>query len=328
MSETEKQFSLICAASMNRRGAKRKFLSAISIMKTAWQSLLLFSISALAAFPASAAPATGPAPGAKWELVWSDEFDRDGLPDPAKWDYEDGFVRNREKQYYTRERKENARVESGLLVIEGHKEQFKNPQYKAGSTNSRSVDEYAQYTAASLITSRKASWLYGRIEVRAKLPQGQGVWPAIWMLGDNQDAAGWPRCGEIDIMEFVGHDPDHVHATVHYSLDGKHKSSGSKLQTPAPYEDFHIYAVEWNKDRMDFFFDEKKYHTFELKAADEKGENPFRKPQFLMINLALGEAWGGKIDDAIMPQKYLIDYVRVYKEKGRGQESKAPANQP
>jgi beta-glucanase (GH16 family) len=301
-------------------------------MKTSWRTFLLFLISALAPVPASAAPApsaapaTAAAPGSKWELVWSDEFDRDGLPDPAKWNYEEGFVRNHEKQYYTKERKENARVESGRLVIEGRKEQFKNPRYRAGSASSRSADEYAEYTAASLITSRKASWLYGRIEVRAKLPQGQGVWPAIWMLGDSHTTVGWPRCGEIDIMEFVGHDPNHVHATVHYSLDGKHKSNGSKLEISAPYNDFHIYAVEWNKERMDFFFDEKKYHTFQLKGADENGENPFRKPQFLMINLALGGSWGGKIDDAIMPQKFLIDYVRVFKEEGGRQEPKAPAN--
>ena len=294
-------------------------------MKITWQSFLLFSISVLVAAPASAAPATASAPGAKWEQVWSDEFDRDGLPDPAKWNYEEGFVRNQEKQFYTAERKENACVESGLLVIEGRKERFKNPKYKAGSANVRSADEYAEYTAASLTTSRKASWLYGRIEVKAKLPRGRGVWPAIWMLGDNFNTTGWPLCGEIDIMEFVGHDSNHVHATVHYSLDGKHKSSGSKLETPAPYDDFHIYAVEWNQDRMDFFFDDKKYCTFDLKAADERGENPFRKPQFLMVNLALGGAWGGQIDDAIMPQKFLIDYVRVFKEKVGGQESKASA---
>ncbi len=223
-------------------------------MKTTWRAFQLFSVIALAAVPAGAAPAasaaplTASAPGSKWELVWSDEFDRDGLPDPAKWSYEDGFVRNHEKQYYTTKRSENARVENGMLVIEGRKEQFKNPSYRAGSANSRSADEYAEYTAASLITSGKASWLYGRIEVRAKLPQGQGVWPAIWMLGDNHKTSGWPRCGEIDIMEFVGHDPNHVHATVHFSLGGNHKSSGSKLETPAPYDDFHIYAVEWNKD--------------------------------------------------------------------------------
>ena len=249
-------------------------------MKSAWQLFLLISISALATVPASAPPAasaappTTPAPGSKWELVWSDEFDHDGLPDPAKWRYEEGYVRNQEKQYYTQGRKENARVENGCLVIEGRKEPFKNPRYRPGSTNYRSANEYAEYTAASLITSRKASWLYGRIEVRAKLPQGQGVWPAIWMLGDNETTIGWPRCGEIDIMEFVGHDPNHVHATVHYSLEGKHKSNGSKLETPAPYNDFHVYAVEWNKDRMDFYFDDKKYHSFELNAAERTAKTP------------------------------------------------------
>jgi beta-glucanase (GH16 family) len=293
-------------------------------MKLILRLLLLVWSGGLAAAITSDA-AAGPAPGSKWELVWSDEFDHNGLPDPAKWSYEEGYVRNQEKQYYTRERLENARVENSMLVIEGRKEQFKNPRYRAGSTNYRTAKEYAEYTAASLITSRKASWLYGRIEVRAKLPQGLGVWPAIWMLGDNHTSVGWPRCGEIDIMEFVGHDPNHVHATVHYSLDGKHKSSGNKLETPAPYNDFHVYAVEWDKDRMDFYFDDKKYHTFELKLADENGRNPFRKPQFLMINLALGGSWGGKIDDAILPQKYLIDYVRVFKAKDGGQASSPAA---
>src|ERR1035437_7999332 len=140
-------------------------------MKTKWPSFLLCSISTLAVLPAFAAPPSGVAPGSKWELVWSDEFDHDGLPDPAKWSYEEGFVRNHEKQYYTKERKENARVENGMLVIEGRKEQFKNAKYRTGSANSRSADEYADYTAASLIRSGKASWLYGRIEIRAKLPQ-------------------------------------------------------------------------------------------------------------------------------------------------------------
>jgi beta-glucanase (GH16 family) len=293
-----------------------------------WLSLLRFSISVLVVLPIAAASAPASKPGLKWALVWSDEFDRDGLPDATKWNYEEGFVRNQEQQYYTRGRKENARVEGGMLVIEGRKEHFKDPRPKAGSANSRGADEAAEYTAASLITSRKASWRYGRIEVRAKLPQGRGVWPAIWMLGDNFSTIGWPRCGEIDIMEFVGHDPDHVHATVHYSLDGEHKFNGSKLRTAAPYDDFHLYAVEWNKDRMDFFFDDQKYHTFALPAADEKGGNPFRQPQFLMINLALGGAWGGKIDDTIMPQKFLIDYVRVYQEKDSGQQTVAPAREP
>jgi beta-glucanase (GH16 family) len=128
--------------------------------------------------------------------VWADEFDRDGLPDRSRWDYEVGFIRNNERQYYTRERAENARVENGLLVIEARRERF----------------EGADYTSASL-TSR-ANWTYGRIEVRARLPKGRGTWPAVWTLGANIGQAGWPACGEIDIMEHVGFDPGRVHANI------------------------------------------------------------------------------------------------------------------
>ena len=146
---------------------------------------------------------------AERKLVWSDEFNYQGLPDPAKWGYETGFVRNHESQYYTKERKENARVENGHLVIECRKEQF---------TPANHVP--VNYTAASLITQNKASWQYGRIEVRAKLPHGKGVWPAIWMLGTNITQVGWPRCGEIDIMEFIGKEPKNIFGTLHFSVDG------------------------------------------------------------------------------------------------------------
>ena len=118
----------------------------------------------------------------QWKLVWSDEFDYEGLPDKKKWDYEEGFVRNKEMQYYTRARKENARVEKGMLVIEGRKEKFKNPKYKADSKKRNEQRQFASYTAASLVTLNKAAWKYGRIEVRAILPQGKGIWPAIWPL--------------------------------------------------------------------------------------------------------------------------------------------------
>jgi beta-glucanase (GH16 family) len=265
--------------------------------------------------PANAADAASPPPG--YTLVWSDEFDYQGLPDPAKWDYEEGYVRNNEAQFYTRGRQENARVENGVLVIEGRKEHYKKPPSNAkrkDKVSSMQSAEYAEYTAASLITLMRASWQYGRIEVRAKLPQGKGVWPAIWMLGDNISKIGWPACGEIDIMEFVGHTPDKVHATVHFRKDGQHKSNGGQLTVKEPWADFHVYAVEWTPERMDFFFDQKKYHSFDVKAADDQGQNPFRQPQYLLINLALGGSWGGKLDDSVLPQKYLIDYVRVYQK--------------
>jgi beta-glucanase (GH16 family) len=249
----------------------------------------------------------------EWTLVWSDEFNYEGLPDRTKWDYEEGFVRNREMQFYTRARKENARVEEGMLVIEGRKEQFENPKYKSGSQNWKEQQEFASYTSAALITRDKASWRYGRIEVRAKLPHGKGIWPAIWTLGTNRSEIHWPRCGEIDIMEFVGKDPNRVHANAHYAVDGKHCSNGGKLKTDKPYADFQIYAIEWYEDRIDFFFDQTKYHTFIIDRAGKGKDNPFRRPQYLLINLALGGSWGGPIDDAVLPQKYVVDYVRVYR---------------
>ncbi len=282
-------------------------------MRAANRSLLSFLLCTL--FPLMAAPA---APAGDWRLVWSDEFDQPGLPDKTKWGYESGFVRNNELQYYTRDRLENARIENGMLAIEGRKERFANPGYKPGADakkNRRSGVEFADYTAASLITEGKRSFLYGRVEVRAKLPQGKGVWPAIWMMGVNRAAVGWPRCGEVDIMEFVGKEPDRVHATVHFSKDGKHASKGGRLAAAAPFSEFHLYAVEWRPDRMDFFFDDQKYFTFQIDDAGAGPDNPFRKPHYLLINLALGGSWGGPMDDAVLPQKYLIDYVRVYEAK-------------
>ena len=251
----------------------------------------------------------------EWELVWSDEFDYEGLPDSTKWDYEEGFVRNAELQYYTRARHENARVKDGLLIIEGRKERIANPRFKAGSDSWILKRDYGEYTSASLITRDKASWKYGRIEVCAKLPQGKGTWPAIWMLGANIAEVRWPACGEIDIMEHVGNDPYNIYGTIHYVTDGKRKHSQGKHQTDDAEKDFHVYAIEWSQFQIDFYFDNTKYHTFPIDIAGVGEDNPYRKPQYLLINLALGGGCGGKIDDAVLPQKYLIDYVRVYQVK-------------
>jgi beta-glucanase (GH16 family) len=232
--------------------------------------------------------------------VWSDEFDYTGLPDPSKWEYEVGYVRNNELQYYTRARLENARVEKGLLIIESRKES--SPEY--------------DYTSASLTTKDKAMWVYGRIEVRAKLPTGKGMWPAIWLLGSNIDDVGWPACGEIDIMENVGFDPDVVHANIHTNIYNHilGTNRGSSIRISKPYENYHTYAIEWFKDRIDFFVDDKKYFTFENEGTGwEKW--PFDKEHYLIINAAFGGNWGGKfgVDDSILPQKFYIDYVRIYR---------------
>jgi len=238
----------------------------------------------------------------QWQLSWSDEFNGSGLVESSKWDYEEGFIRNKESQYYTRARVENARQVDGNLVIESHKEEFNN----------------GHYTSASVHTSGKQSFLYGRIEVRAQLPTGKGTWPAIWMLGDSIRQVGWPACGEIDIMENVGYDPETIHANIHTRAYNhvKNTGKGSKIQAEKPWETFHIYAIEWYEDHLDFFFDNHKYFTFRNEGTGSEVW-PYDKPHYLILNTAIGGAWGGQqgIDDGIFPQKFLIDYVRVYTQK-------------
>lgn len=234
-----------------------------------------------------------------WELVWADEFDQDGLPDRTRWNYEEGFLRNEERQCYVVERPENARIEGGRLVIEAHR-------------------EGDRVTSASLTTRGIAAWTYGRFEVRAKVPTGRGTWPAIWMLGQSIRETGWPRCGEIDIMENVGFDPETLHFSVHTSgynhTNGKHRTH--VFTVPNAWADFHDYAIEWFPDRIDFFFDGEKRWTV---VNDGSGEAswPFDRPHFLIINLAIGGTWGGKegVDEAIFPARYEIEHVRVYRRK-------------
>ena len=252
-----------------------------------------------------------------WKLVWSDEFDRDGLPDPAKWVYEQGFLRNQEVQFYTEGRKKNARVEGGNLILEGRKENYPVP---AGAPNAVGRDA-AEYTAASLTTEGKASWRYGRLEVRAKIPGGKGTWPAFWTLGTNIRQVGWPECGEIDVLEFVGKEqPVRLHSTVHYEdrAEGKKRSAGNRLEVPDAHDEFHRYTVEWDEHAIRFLMDDRPVGTsFDVDKAGLGEDNPFRKPHYLLVNLALGGTWGGPvIDAAALPQQYVIDYVRVYQRPG------------
>jgi beta-glucanase (GH16 family) len=255
---------------------------------------------------------------ADWELVWSDEFDQDGLPDPAKWVQEEGFIRNRELQYYTTGRSENARVENGLLIIEARKEHFPNPRHQPDAPDRRWQQQrpHADYTSASLTTRGRAEWTYGRIEVRAKLPGGRGTWPAIWMLGTNIGEVGWPACGEIDIMEYVGHDPGVVHANVHTRGYNHTRGNGrgARLKLPEAETSFHLYAVEWTPDHLKFFVDDMNFFTLK---NDRTGVDswPFDAPHYLILNLAIGGAWGAQkgVDDSLFPQRFLIDYVRVYR---------------
>lgn len=240
------------------------------------------------------------------KLVWSDEFNYVGLPDSSKWDYDKAHGcpgncgwGNNELQYYTWNRKENARVENGNLIVEARNEQYEN----------------AKFTSARLVTRQKGDWKYGRIEVKAKLPKGKGLWPAIWMLPTDWKYGGWPKSGEIDIMEFVGYMPDSLFGTVHTEayngMIGTQKVKGIFVNDLS--SNFHVYAIEWNENSISFFIDDKLYNFFK---NDNKNTAtwPFDQRFHLLINIAVGGNWGGKhgIDDSVFPQQMLVDYVRVY----------------
>ncbi|HEY3388185.1 MAG TPA: glycoside hydrolase family 16 protein [Prolixibacteraceae bacterium] len=234
-------------------------------------------------------------------LIWADEFNGTGLPDASKWGYEVGFVRNNEKQYYTLNRTQNVRQEAGNLVIESLKENFQG----------------ANYTSASINTLDKKSFEGDiRVEVSAKLPQGKGIWPAIWMMGSNIKQVGWPKCGELDIMEFVGHTPGKIFGTLHWwdnasTTDDKHLSKGNNLMISDLHTAFHVYSLERKGKTISLFIDGKNLLTFS--APTTTYENTFTGPLYLLLNTAIGGSWGGDIDDSIFPQKFLIDYVRVYR---------------
>ena len=249
--------------------------------------------------------------GRELKLVWNDEFDGVGAPDPEKWGYEIGYIRNNEAQYYT-DRLENVFQKDGALTIRTLKEKFPI----AGKPGSKGR-EVAEYTSGSINTLGKASWLYGRVEVRARLPKGKGIWPAIWMMGTNIREIGWPRCGEIDIMEYVGKEPGRVYGTIHMRRRGaepwKNVSKGNNVEPGNPEGRFCVYALEWTEDKMTILVDETV--VLEFLRSEEEGKTdvwPFDKPHYLLLNTAIGGAWGGEIADETCPTDYLIDYVRVY----------------
>ncbi len=248
-----------------------------------------------------------------WKLVWADEFDAGAAPDTGRWVYERGYLRNNEAQYYTVERPENARIENGRLVLEARAEVI---PVDAGARGTKEGD-VTKYTSASI--SSKESWTYGRYEVLAKVPTGVGVWPAIWMLSPTFREHGWPKCGEIDIMEHVGYEPGRIHGTVHTGafnhVIGTQKGKFIDLNTPGemPHEAFHLYAVEWTPEQIDFYVDETKYLTFK-KEGDTRDVWPFDDAFYFKLNIAIGGGWGGQkgIDDNVFPHRMEIEYARVY----------------
>lgn len=237
-----------------------------------------------------------------YKLVWKDNFSGKQI-DTTKWSFDiwPAFKANKEEQAYT-DFPENVRVSNGKLVITALKKQYNN----------------ASYTSGRLVTKHKGDWLYGKIEVRAKLPQGVGVWPAIWMLPTESMYGRWPKSGEIDIMEFVGFEKDTVHSTIHTeAFNHKIKTDkGSATKLKETKDGFHIYGCIWNKDRMDFFVDGEKYFSFENDQQGNSATWPFNRPFHLILNLAIGGSWGGThgIDNSIFPQDFVVDWVKVYQK--------------
>jgi beta-glucanase (GH16 family) len=240
-----------------------------------------------------------------WSLVWGDEFEYNGLPDSSRWNYDVGGHGwgNNEKQYYRENSLENAYVEDGILHIVALKEDF----------------EESSYTSARLTNYQRFSLQYGKVEVLAKLPKGNGTWPAIWMLPQTikENIEPWPLCGEIDIMEHVGKDPNVVHTSLHSELYNHIK--GTQITHFEKFDDvfdtFHKYAIEWTTESIKFFVDDtlffESYKGQDGRIATNEGW-PFDKPYYLILNLAIGGNWGGEIDETIFPVEMQIDYVRMY----------------
>ena len=238
-----------------------------------------------------------------WSLVWSDEFNQTtgSSPDANKWAYDlgAGGWGNGELEYYT-SRTNNVRIENGQLVIEAKQESF------SGSS----------YTSARIKTQGKISWTYGRIEARIKIPRTQGLWPAFWMLGTNITSAGWPTCGEIDIMENIGREPTLVHGTVHGPGYSGGNGIGGPFSLPGSTnyaDDFHIYAVEWTTNQIKWFVDGFQYFSVNPASLPAATTWVYKQPQFLILNVAVGGAWPGNPDGTtVLPQRMTVDYIRIY----------------
>ncbi|MGV3696688.1 glycoside hydrolase family 16 protein [Flavobacterium sp.] len=188
----------------------------------------------------------------------------------------------------------------------------KNHQLKDGNLIITIKQEGDHYTSTRITTSGKKEFKYGRMEARAKIPVGKGIWPAFWMLGSNISKVGWPKCGEIDILEYVGREPHQVYTTLHTQDSHGNSKNSKKTEIKNVEEGFHIYAVEWTKDKMDFFVDDLLVYTFQPETKDENTW-PFDQPFFFILNTAVGGNFGGhEVDNSIFPQQFVIDYVRVY----------------
>lgn len=231
------------------------------------------------------------------ELIWQDEFNGDQI-DESFWTFEIGNGTwgwgNNELQYY---RKENASIYEGHLVIEAKDEPFNG----------------FNYTSTRMITQNKFDFQYGRVDIRASLPKGQGLWPALWMLGSNFSTVGWPACGEIDIMELLGHEITRVHGTAHWrDGSGNNASYGGHkdINSSTFHDKFHVFSIEWNANEIKWFVDDVQYHVIDITSSPL---SEFREKFFFIFNVAVGGNWPGSPDaTTTFPQRMIVDYIRVF----------------
>ena len=259
-------------------------------------------------------PSLKATPPPAWKLVWADEFNTNGAPDPKSWQYETGFMRNHELQWY---QPDNARCEGGMLIIEARKERRPNPRYQPGSTNWKTNREYIDYTSASLNTGGGLhQWQYGRFEMRARINTSPGMWPAFWTLGVSRQ---WPSNGEIDIMEYY---KEKLLANVAVGTAKPYTAkwfSTSKpmasFQDPDWSKNFHVWRMDWDAEAVRLYVDDLLLNEVKVSDTvnqDGTGFNPMQQPHYVLLNLAIGGDNGGDPTPTIFPNRYEIDYVRVY----------------
>jgi beta-glucanase (GH16 family) len=273
---------------------------------------LLFACAVLTSVYCQENPQAESAPE-DYKLVWSDEFDTDGPPNPANWGYEQGFVRNDELQWY---QEDNAVCRDGMLVIEARRERVKNTRFSADSRDWRRNREFAEYTSACLLTRGKHQWKYGRFEMRGRIDVRPGLWPAFWTLGS---ARGWPGCGEIDVMEYYdglllanacwqGRNRRPVWDDAKYPV----KDFGADWA-----DQFHVWQLDWNREALRISVDGRVLNEVLLSEAVNEvppGTEPFQEPHYLLLNLAIGGIHGGDPAKTEFPARFEVDYVRVYQE--------------
>jgi beta-glucanase (GH16 family) len=304
----------------------QKFRARIQPAKLSPRASAKFRAASLAAFlvislgcssqaqvaPKPTSPTTPQTASGSWELTWNDEFDGpDGFaPDLSKWTIVTGGNGwgNQESEYYTA-RPQNVQIQNGNLVITAAQEEYTGPDGVARS-----------FTSARLNTSGKFDQAYGRFEARIKIPSGQGIWPAFWLLGADIDKAKWPACGEIDIMENIGREPSVIHGTIHGPGYSGAKGIGAPFSIPSGRfaDDYHVYAVEWEPNEIRFYMDGNLYETRTPADLPPGTTWVYDHPFFIILNVAVGGGWPGYPDAAaIFPQKMYVDYVRVYKRKDK-----------